>query len=160
MGCIVSSHESESTKLIQAVGWRTSAWWTDMRIVYPRWDMGVRRLIVVAGNWELGLNWSMTLDGIDSRSHFDHEKNGQWQPRLTFASAFRDFGQWKYFSSSHTLPVYTVLTLFGICQHLCISLSKRESSLTFTEIESVLEAIVSNFCSSFIESDYKFTFLD
>ena len=29
----------------------------------------------------------------------------------------------------------------------------------FTEIESVLEAIVSNSCSSFIESDYKSTFL-
>ena len=160
MGCIVLSHESESTKLIQVVGWWTSAWQMGTGIISPAWDMGVRILIVMAGNWELGfglihdIGWDwftttfwpqeelMMIAKIDLRIGFPT----LWPIDLSIF--------FSYFACLYRFDFIWNLSPF------CISLSNRESSLTITEIESVLEALVSNFCSSFIESDYKFTFLD
>ena len=159
MGCIVSSHESKSTKLIQAVGQRTSAWWMDMRIVYPGWDMGVRRLIVVAGNCG---NW----DWIDPW----HWMGLIHDHILTTRRIDNDSQDWPLYWLSETLVNGSISLLLILCLSILFWLylefatifafpSVNESSLMFTEIESVLEAIVSNFCSSFIESDYKSTLL-
>ena len=95
----------------------------------------------------------MGLNCAYSHSHVQPLEDWQWQAGITKIDFHVSFLTLKsidrLFIFSYFACLYH-LTLFGFCHHLCISLFNSESSLTIIEIESVLEAIVSNLIFSLL----------
>ena len=160
------SFESQVHDQIQWVGSRTSIQLLDTSIGYMIcvWSLSWVLSWLEDGNWlswlEFGVmiyigrdatrDWSMTLDGTKIMVIPAHILTTRRSTMVT-----KNHQYWLSYWPSDTQVNWSIVDLLILCLFIpfdfiwilppsCISLFNSESSLTILEIESVLEAIVSN----------------